>query len=308
MNTATTPSDGPKNSTTVRSKIQHARQALLGRGLQALGRAAPAGAAAVAERMFLTPRRHPRPAPEQAALATARHLLVPGEPDAPGPVERGPLASWEWGDAGPRVLLVHGWEGRGAQLAPLVPPLLAAGFRVVTFDAPSHGDSPGARSSLVHFADAVRRVARAWGPFEAMITHSMGGAAAAWAQRDAPLARSMVMIAPPADVREFTRRLSEALSLGDAVRARVDDRLATRFGVAPAELAMARLAPTMNLPLLVVHDEDDREVPITSGELVAARWPGARLLRTRALGHRRILRDEAVIRAAVDFVSARAGA
>lgn len=295
----------PTNSTTVRSHILRSQRALLEQGLRALGRVSPSGAATVAVRMFLTPQRRARPAHEVELLRGARHLIVPGEPRATGPVARLPLASWTWGDAGPQVLLVHGWEGRGAQLGPLVAPLVRAGFRVVAFDAPAHGDSPGGIASLVHFADAVQRVARAHGPFEALVTHSMGGAAATWAQRDAPVARSMVMISPPSDVRDFTRRLSDALSFGDGVRAQVDRRLAARLGVAPAELAMERLAPSMRVPLLVVHDEDDRDVPIASGELVASRWPGARLMRTRGLGHRRILRDPEVLRAAVDFIVSR---
>ena len=69
------------------------------------------------------------------------------------------VAGWSWGD-GPAVYLVHGWAGVGGQLAAFVPPLLAGGFRVVTFDAPGHGASAGRRSSIIHFADALRQSRR----------------------------------------------------------------------------------------------------------------------------------------------------
>jgi pimeloyl-ACP methyl ester carboxylesterase len=59
----------------------------------------------------------------------------------------------------------------------------------------------------------------------------------------------------------------------------------------------------MNAPLLVIHDEDDREMPIRSGELVARSWPRAELVRTSGLGHRRILRDAGVIERTVEFVA-----
>jgi hypothetical protein len=59
----------------------------------------------------------------------------------------------------------------------------------------------------------------------------------------------------------------------------------------------------MPTPLLVVHDENDREVPIASGELVASAWPGAVLERTRGLGHRRILRDRRVIERVAEFAT-----
>ena len=51
------------------------------------------------------------------------------------------LAGLRWGSHGPIVLLVHGWEGRGSQLAAMVPLLVEAGFSVVTFDAPGHGEA-----------------------------------------------------------------------------------------------------------------------------------------------------------------------
>lgn len=264
-------------------------------GLGFLARVTPDGAALVAERLFLSPRRYNRPAIEHDLLAHARHLLVPSE--------HGPIATWEWGDEGPRVLLVHGWEGRGAQLGALVEPLVGLGFRVVTFDAPGHGDTGGSISSLFHFARAIRTVAAAFGPIHATVTHSMGGAATAWAFSQEPFARRLVMIAPPIDLRDFTRQLGKVLGIGDDVRARIHRRLGDRFGVEVESIRAEALAPHMRAPLLVVHDEDDRNVPIRCGEVYAASWPGATLLRTRGLGHVRILRDDVVVRAIVRFVA-----
>jgi pimeloyl-ACP methyl ester carboxylesterase len=220
--------------------------------------------------------------------------LVPG-PD-------GSLATWEWGDQGPRVLLVHGWQGRGAQLGSFVDPLLSRGFRVVTFDAPAHGASPGTRSSLVHFARAIESVAAATGPLHAAVAHSMGSPSLTWAFRNGALAQRVVFIAPPVDVDDFTRHMASLLNLGpDVVRA-TQRRLERRLGASTAELHMQRLAPRMRVPLLVFHDEDDRDVPLRCGELVANAWPGAELVRTQGLGHHRILRDRAVLERAVEFL------
>ena len=245
-------------STNVRTKTKPpaALQALR-MGLGALGAVAPQPAAAIAEHLFLTPKRHRRPAVEHELLAQARHLLVPGDASTVGSDQ---LASWEWGDEGPRVLLVHGWEGRGAQLGSLVQPLLDRGFRVVTFDAPGHGNSPGSTSSLVHFARAVERMTEAYGPFEAIITHSMGGAATAWSTRNAPLAqRRRDDCAADRRARLHTPA-GQTLSLSDEVRTEVERRLgqAARCG-APSELHVGRIAPRMTTPLLVIHDEEDRD-------------------------------------------------
>jgi pimeloyl-ACP methyl ester carboxylesterase len=286
-------------------------------GMRMLSRVAPEGAAALAERMFLTPRRFPRTRAEVETLAGARRVILP-RPWAE-------LAVWEWGlgtrEPGPCVLLVHGWEGRGAQLGALVAPLTREGFRVATFDAPAHGDSPGRRSSLVQFAEAIRALAKNLGPLHAIVSHSMGGAAALWASRDALLAQRLVLIAPPIDLRDFTRALSRTLGLPEEIRGRVHGRLGARFGVpvesfrgdvVAADVARRGISSEPDraslsnerrpASLLVVHDEQDREVPIACGEAIARAWPESELVRTQGLGHQRILRDPSVVATVVRFV------
>src|SRR6266850_406294 len=90
------------------------------------------------------------------------------------------VTTWTWGH-GPVVLLVHGWGGRGAQLASFVGPLVANGHSVVTFDAPGHGTSPQARSSIVAFLAAIQAIDRTRGPVRGIVAHSIGTVAAAQA-------------------------------------------------------------------------------------------------------------------------------
>ncbi len=53
---------------------------------------------------------------------------------------------------------------------------------------------------------------------------------------------------------------------------------------------------------LLVHDIHDVEVPYTESVQLVHHTEGARLLSTRGLGHRRILRDPSVVEAVVSFV------
>jgi pimeloyl-ACP methyl ester carboxylesterase len=283
------------NSTTVRATSHPLTLRLIRAGLSAASRISPRLAALLAERLFLTPRRHARPAHERAGLRTARPFTIESEDGA--------LAAWEWGTEGPRVLLVHGWEGRGTQLFELVAPLVERGFRVVTFDMPGHGESPGTLSSFFHFARSIARAVEIVGPLHAIIAHSMGGASVAWALRTAPRPKRLVMIAPPADIRDFTGGASIQLGLTEAATAELEARVGRRFGVPLTEVQAVLVARQMTTPLLVVHDENDREVPLSSGELVAGAWPGAVLERTRGLGHRRILRDSTVIETVIAFAT-----
>jgi pimeloyl-ACP methyl ester carboxylesterase len=205
---------------------------------------------------------------------------------------------------GPPVLLVHGWGGRGGQLAPLGAALAEAGCAPVLFDAPGHGASPGRTSSVVHVADAIEDVVRATGA-RAAVGHSVGGAALAFAlARGLPLAAAVVVGAPRSPA-EFFHAFGDALGLAPSLRARIRSRIEARVGIGMDELDVARRAadlPADAPPLLVLHDRRDAEVPHADGEAYAAAWPEARLVSTEGLGHRRILRDGGVIAEAVAFV------
>lgn len=295
-------------STIVRSSMRPhaARRPPWVAALSLLDRAWPRAAARLSFDLFLRPRRFPRPARELEALASARTLLVPT--DRTGHAAAHPLRAWTWGDAGPTVLLVHGWQGRGAQLAPFVPALLAAGYRVATFDAPAHGDTPGATSSLFAFRDAILAAHDALGPFHALVSHSMGGAAAILAADEAggrQLAGRYALICPPNDVRDFTAELTRALGLSEATRHEVHRRLERRFGRSLASMRAPDLVARRPEPLLLVHDRGDREVPFDRGEAIARAWPGAELVATEGLGHRRILADPAVVARVVAHVTRR---
>jgi pimeloyl-ACP methyl ester carboxylesterase len=281
--------------------------------LSAISSATPALAARVGEGLMFRTRRRTEPEQERALLARAERFAVESR--------HGELPVWRWG-SGPSVLLVHGWNGRGAQLGELVEPLVAAGYQVIAFDAPGHGRAPGSSSSMIHFADAIEDVIEAlrpaFGRAHAVVAHSMGGPATVLAMsrflKRGPLAleRSLwatelpvhrfVLLAPPIDVAEFVSGFARMTSLDERAEQLLRERIVRRFGISFEELYAPALARRLDAPALVIHDADDREVPISRGRTLAAAWPGAELVETRGLGHVRILRDPAVVRRVVDFV------
>lgn len=282
-------SSAPNNSTIVRVS-----ERLLRAALGVLETAAPAGAAWLAERVFFTP---PRP----RASARIEGFLSAWQPfDVRVGTRR--VAAWRLGH-GPAVLLVHGWGGRGGQLGAFAAPLLERGLSVVTFDGPGHGASAGRRSSLVEMARALTVVAERSAPVHAVIAHSLGAAATALALADGLDARCVALIGAPADPRDWTRRFAERFGVSEEVIERMRARAETRLGRRWAELDVVALAPRLTVPALVVHDQDDAEVSWNEGAAVADAWPGARLLTTSGLGHRRILRDATVVQGVVEFVA-----
>ncbi len=65
---------------------------------------------------------------------------------------------------------------------------------------------------------------------------------------------------------------------------------------------MAAAAPSVRMPVLIVHDEEDNVAPFAQGTALAAAIPHATLWRTHGLGHSGALRDAATIERVVSFL------
>ena len=254
-------------------------------------RLAPGLTARVAAQLFRrTSRKAPR-AGERDVLRDASEMTLAG------------MKAWSWGE-GPTVLLVHGWNGRATQLGSFVPSLVSRGYRVVAFDAIGHGESPGHFLSLPELAKGIRDVAAELGDIYGVLAHSLGGAATTLALSQGLQVERAVFISPPSDPREFLRIFSGARGISDEVRTRVQARIERRLGMTMESMQATVHAASMQIPLLVIHDQDDKEVPVQVGRTIAAAWPGADLRISNGLGHQRILLDEAVNHVAVSFIDA----
>ena len=281
-----------KKSTNVRLNLIRA----LFRGLTPI---APAAAAEFAVALFRKPPGHRGSETERGVLASGQKMELS--------LNGRRLAVWRWGQ-GPAVLLVHGWGSRGARLASFVTPLTQAGFSVVTFDAPGHGASAGKLSSLPQFLSALEAVATWFGPVEAVVAHSMGGAATTLAMGRGLAVGRAVFLAPAADPAGYSERFAEIVGLTPALLARMKAKIERRFGARWEEFDVLGAARKMTAPLLVFHDPDDPEVAWSDGAAIAAAWPGAELVSTEGLGHRRIVHDPAVVERAVAFLVRSKGA
>ena len=253
----------------------------------------PALAARWAETLFFTP---PRP-------RKSRSLLPPGAEALTLQSRFGRVAVWSWG-SGPAVYLVHGWGGRAEQLGAFVAPLVSRGFRAIAIDGPGHGASAGRRSSGVEIGRALADVAAQLGSPRGVIAHSLGAAAVTFAVREGLRVERLVFIGAPADPLTWVERFGRRLGLSRAVMAEMRRQSEKRVQARWEDLPLVPLRGLSEPPpLLVVHDRDDREVPCADGAAIAAGWPGARFLETGGLGHRRVLRDAAVVASVAGFVA-----
>lgn len=263
----------------------------------ALERVAPQTGARLATRLWLTVPRYrgrvtPAP-PAEAFTVRVRARTVRGR---------------AWG-TGPVVYLVHGWGGASTQMHGFVAPLVAAGHRVVTFDALSHGGSdPGAlgptRTTIPEMAAALTAVVREHGRPHAVVAHSLGSLAAFHALRDGLRPERLVFLAPLTQPTPATVAFAKALGFAERIRTGMIDRVAAVAGTPWDDFDMPtqvrRIAPP---PLLTFHDPADRRTPYTDSVALLDVWPEAALVTTEGLGHTRLLRDPETITRAVAFVT-----
>jgi pimeloyl-ACP methyl ester carboxylesterase len=238
---------------------------------------------------FTTPQRIPRPQFEIDALASARRINL----------ERG-FNAWSWG-SGPKVMLVHGWDGRGSQFAHFIAPLVDAGFEAIAWDGPAHGDAPGSRTDTADFSAALIRAQRELGPLHCIIAHSFGGLCSAYALRHGLDTRSLVLIATPFSPLDVFDRFTQAWHLSASARRYFERKLETTSGIKAVEGRIDHLPHSLQKPLLIVHDRSDKEITFEDASRILASWPNSRLLATQGLGHRRVLKSAEVVKEVVEF-------
>ena len=246
-----------------------------------------------AARLFLTPRRRP---------------AVPLPVDGVGPVQvemdvnEEHLLGWRWGAGGPKVLLIHGWSGRAADMSSLAVALARRGYEAVAVDMPAHGGSAGRRTNLAIWSRLIPAIARQLGPFTAAVGHSFGAAAITLAIDEGLDVARAVLIAPPLGPAYFTERMRQLLRVPHARSAGMERELIRIVGRPLADFNADRVAARLAQPALILHDPNDDEVPFAHGAAIAAAWPGSTIVPATGEGHYRILKSPATIGRALDFL------
>ncbi|MDH5407380.1 MAG: alpha/beta hydrolase [Gammaproteobacteria bacterium] len=244
---------------------------------------------------FMSPR-YTVPARELDWVKSGRNIQMPHA--------HGPINLYIWGEGEETILLLHGWSGRGSQMGAFAEPLVAAGYRVIAMDAPGHGQTPGKATTLFKISEAVTDVAKTYSPIKAIVAHSFGGFVLAYSLKHAALTiDKAVCISTPARAEFLLDSFCNTLQLNDIVRNKFLAYFERDFGDDIWQrMNIDTNVSQLNVPALIIHDKDDKEVPYELSEGLAAAWPDAQLHLTEKLGHRRILRSDSVLNTVVNFI------
>lgn len=251
-----------------------------------------------AARLFTTPIKHKTPKREfeMDRNSTQEMLEVPEIGKA--------IMVYQLGQSHRKILLVHGWSGRGTQLVKFSDALLGQGFSIVSFDAPAHGKSPGKTTLMPEFIESILEVDKQYGPFEAAIGHSLGGMSLLNAVRKGFKINHLVIIGSGDIIKDifddFVNRMEMKPEISDLMR----DHFERKYNKTMAEFSSYLSARTIDIPVLVIHDNDDAEVPVKCAIHIHENLKNGQLMLTKKLGHRKILGDPTVIERLLKFINA----
>ena len=204
---------------------------------------------------------------------------------------------------GPKVLLLHGWSGRGTQLFAFANELKKSNFEIITFDMPAHGQSVGNKTNIVELVACIKEIHVKYGPFTHAIAHSMGSMALLRALRDGIPMKSIAIISSGDKIRNVFYRFSEQLQFSDKVTERMIQIVEKQFGMNLESYSSSMSLKHLELPLLIVHDKDDNETPFAYSKDLHKIANNSELLLSSGLGHHRILRDSKTVQRIVQFIN-----
>ena len=251
-----------------------------------------------ASKLFLTPLKYKLPNREKSMDRNTKQSVIRM------PKSEKDIVVYEYGKSNKKILLVHGWSGRGTQLSIIADALLEQGFSTISFDAPAHGKAPGKMSMMPYFIEAIHFLNKKYGPFQAIIGHSLGGMSTLKAIKEGVPTEKAVIIGTANSVTAITKEFVQNLHMDKEVAYLMKSSFDEKFGQDMDNYSGAISAQSVSIPTLVIHDKDDVDVHYKCAEEIHNQLKSSELYLTKGLGHRRILGDEKVINKITTFITA----
>lgn len=244
-----------------------------------------------AGRIFFTPRKHSSKEWETQAESIGRLLTL-----------KNGASVIVWGEGIP-ILLMHGWEGRATQMSGFIKPLTSKGFQLFAIDAPAHGKSVGTQSNPARFIESIFLAEKSFGPFHAVIGHSMGGGCALYSVAEGLKTDKIVSISGPASFEEVSKKFASFIGLTDHVTEKFARHVEKIVGIPFNHIDALAKAPKIYAPALIVHDNNDEEIPFQDAQRIVNVMQNAKLYKTEGLGHRKIMRSNLMIHEVSNFIT-----
>jgi pimeloyl-ACP methyl ester carboxylesterase len=201
-----------------------------------------------------------------------------------------------------KVLLAHGWAGRGTQLFQIADKILENKMMVVSFDAPAHGLSSGKRTNMLEFIATINAIKKEYGPFDSAIGHSFGAISLINAQTGSLKLNKLVTIGADNSLPLAFQYFIQKMELKPIIAFKLEKILENKYHIKLDSLSSEHKAKQVKIPTFVIHDSDDKIVNVSSAIAIRQNLKQGELLITNGLGHHKIFRNKIVIQRIIDFI------
>lgn len=249
-----------------------------------------------AAKLFTTPIKHKIPKREYLMdqNSTQNTVFIPS-------IQK-EIVLYHYGNSTKKVLLVHGWSGRGTQLVKIADEMLKLGYMTLSFDAPAHGKSKGNSSIMTEFIASILEIDKQYGPFEFAIGHSLGGMSVLNAIKQNLQVKKAVIIGSGDIIQDIIDDFIGKLKLKPEYGVKLKDHFEAKFGGKMNDYSAYKAAEKTEIPVLIVHDKDDDDVSVKAAYHIQKHLKNSEIMITESLGHRKILGDDNVIQKIIEFI------
>jgi len=193
------------------------------------------------------------------------------------------------------IIILHGWGGNSEQMLPMALPFHRAGMNVLLIDARNHGHSDrDSFSSLPRFAEDAEKAIE-WLKRNhpdssrkiALLGHSVGGGAVLYAASRRSDVDAVISISAFAHPRWMMQRFLKQSRIPNFLSSIVIRYVEWVIGHRYDEIAPVNTICHIRCPVLLLHGESDRTVPIEDALAIeeGCRRPHITLLTVEGAGH-----------------------
>lgn len=210
---------------------------------------------------------------------------------------------YENGNGNKKALIIHGWNGRGTQLASLAKELIDLDYTVISFDAPGHGKSNKNTAVMTEFMEAAFVLERYYKQFDLVIGHSLGAMTTINILSRDFKAKKAVIIGCGDEITNIIKDFLKSIGLKEKIAPKLKTEFEKIYKLSINDYTVHEQVKKVDIPLFIIHDKNDLDVPYTASETIHENAKNSKLLLTEKLGHRKILGDANVISQIKDFIS-----
>ncbi len=205
------------------------------------------------------------------------------------------IVVYQYGSGKKRVLLVHGWSGRGTQLARIAEALVSRGYQTISFDAPAHGKAKGTITHMNEFIESILYVQHLFGNFQVAIGHSLGGMSLLNAINQGFTTNKLITIGSGDIVSDIVDDFVKVLQLKPKISQLLQEYYKKKVGKEMNDFSASTAAKKVSIPVLVIHDKQDPDVPVSAAQNILKNLKKGTPFLTEGLGHKKILGNGTVI-------------